>query len=193
MKKFLTIILFLLSSEACFPTYAGIGAPWPQDSVYRTPLVLRDQNGRQFDFKALRGHPVIVSMMYTSCMEACPLNVETIKKIRAQVRQRSGHPAPSVVMISFDPRHDTVAQLAMMARMHQLKPPVWRFARPESGDVRAFAATLGISYRVRPNGEVSHNVEIVLLDRQGRIVTRTGQLGQPDPDFVAQVIAEVQR
>ena len=161
--------------------------PLPRDSVYQTALTLRDQNAQVFTFDALRGHPVIVSMMYASCKAACPANVDAIKHIRAAAERQSGHPAPPVVMISFDPRRDTVPQLAMMARMHHLTAPTWRFARPEQGDVRAFAASLGVSYRIRPDSEISHNVEIVLLDRSGRIVAKTDQLDPIDSSFVTQV------
>ncbi len=162
-------------------------APLPADSVYLTPLTLRDQTGQVFTLTALRGHPVIVSMIYASCQSACPMTVETIKRIRTMVTARTRHPAPRVVLVSFDPARDTVQQLAMMASMHHVSAPIWRFVRPEQGDVRAFAATLGVSWRTRSSGDISHNVEIVLLDADGRIVAKTGQTGAPEPGFVDSV------
>ncbi len=182
----LSLMLCLIWVQAA--TLPNSPAPaLPNDSIYQTPLALRDQNGNTFTFDALRGHPVIVSMMYASCKTACPLNVETIKRIRAMAKQKSGHSAPPVVMISFDPKQDTVQKLAMMADMHHLAAPTWRLARPEHGDVRAFAASLGVSYRTRQNGEISHNIEIVLLDRTGRIIARTEQLDPVDTAFINQV------
>ncbi|MHB8667329.1 MAG: SCO family protein [Burkholderiales bacterium] len=162
-------------------------AALPADSVYRTALGLRDQAGHPFTLVSLRGRPVIVSMIYASCQDACPMTVETIKRIRAEVKARSGRAAPPVVLVSFDPAHDSVRALAMMAAMHHVEAPAWRIARPEQGDVRAVAATLGVSYRMRPNGEFSHNAEIVLLDADGRIAAKTSDIGAPDPGFVDQV------
>ena len=159
----------------------------PADSVYQTALSLRDQTGQPFALASLRGHPVIVSMFYASCHEACPIVIDAIKRIRAAAKTRTGHAAPPVVLVSFDPTHDTVRALAMMASMHHVEASSWRLARPEQGDVRAFAATLGVSYRTRSDGEFSHNVEIVLLDADGRIVARTSEINALDPGFVDQV------
>ncbi len=178
-------LLVLLTMGVCSGAMpAAQAAPLPADSVYRTGLILRDQDGRVFTLVSLRGRPVIVSMFYVSCRDACPLTVSAIERLRAAIEARTGRPAPPVVLISFDPAHDTVRELGMMAAMHDLKGPVWRLARPEQGDVRAFAATLGVFWRQRPDGNFSHNVEIVLLDADGRIVTETAGTGAPDPVFV---------
>jgi protein SCO1/2 len=183
------ILLIVLALSVCVGAAhaAPAGAALPTDSVYRTALALRDQAGHPFALASLRGHPVIVSMIYASCAEVCPITVESIRGIRDAVRARTGHEAPPVVLISFDPARDTVAALAMMASMHHVEAPTWRLARPDQGDVRGFAATLGVSYRKRPNGDFDHNVEIALLDAEGRIVAKTSEIGAPDPAFIDRV------
>ncbi|MHB1655731.1 MAG: SCO family protein [Burkholderiales bacterium] len=183
IRRWMLVLLTMSVCNGAIRT-ALAAPPLPADSVYRTGLVLRDQDGRVFTLVSLRGRPVIVSMFYVSCRDACPLTVSAIERLRAAIEARTGRPAPPVVLISFDPAHDTVRELGMMAAMHDLKGPVWRLARPEQGDVRAFAATLGVSWRQRPDGSFSHNVEIVLLDADGRIVTETAGTGVPDPVFV---------
>lgn len=186
MIRRLTLLALLLISAWTGTVQAGPAA-LPADSVYRTALTLRDQTGLPFTLESLRGHPLLVSMIYASCKDACPMTVEAIKRIRTAVEDRTGRAAPPVVLVSFDPVRDTVGALAMMASMHRVEAPTWRLARPEQGDVRAFAATLGVSYRMRPNGDFSHNIAIVLLDADGRIAARTGEVGAPDSGFVAQV------
>lgn len=187
IRRFILPVLLTSSTWAGAAQAAPADAALPSDSVYRTALALRDQAGHPFALTSLRGHPVIVSMIYASCQQACPITVESIKGIRDAVRARTGHDAPPVVLVSFDPAHDTVAALAMMASMHHVDSPAWRLARPDQGDVRAFAATLGVSYRKRPDGDFDHNVEIVLLDAEGRIVAKTSEIGTPDAAFVDQV------
>ncbi len=187
IRQWTLLILLMISVWTGAAQAATDATALPADSVYRSALTLRDQAEGLFTPASLRGHPVIVSMIYASCPEACPLTIDAIKQIRAAVKSRTGHAAPQVVLVSFDPVHDTVQALAGMASVHQLPYPVWRLARPEQGDVRAFAATLGVSYRMRPNGDFSHNIEIVLLDADGRIVASTSKLGTPDPDFVDRV------
>lgn len=179
---------FLLTCAAA--TFASPAALLPGDSLYQTPLALQDQQGRHFDLASMRGHPIIVSMFYASCDSACPLTFETIERIR-RAASAPGRTAPSVLMISFDPKHDAPAKLAEMARMHELGPPFWRLTRPVSGDVMAFAATLGVAYRRRADGEFSHNVVIALLDENGRIIARSSVVGQLDPAFVDAVRKEI--
>lgn len=162
---------------------AAAPASLPGDSLYQTALALQDQQGRRFDFAALRGRPLLVSVFYASCASACPLTIETIERARRAV----GAGAPDVLMVSFDPAHDDVAALAMMADMHHVDAVHWRLARPERGDVEAFAAALGVAYRPRVEGGFSHNVVIALLDVDGRIVARSSRLGEPDAAFVAAV------
>ncbi len=181
-----TLLALLLISPWAGAVRAGPAA-LPADSVYRTALTLRDQRGLPFTLESLRGHPLIVSMIYASCKDACPMTVEAIKRIRTAVKERTGRAAPPVVLVSFDPARDTVGALAMMASMHHVAAPTWRLARPERGDVRAFAATLGVSYRMRPDGDFSHNIAIVLLDADGRIAATTSEVGALDSGFVARV------
>lgn len=177
----------LTSSPAIAATSA---APLPGDSLYRTPLSLQDQDGRNFDLGSMRGKPVIVSMFYASCTSACPLTVDTIDQIR-RAADGTGRSAPSVLMISFDPKHDDVLNLAAMAKAHQLDPAYWRLTRPTSGDVMAFAATLGVAYRQRTAGDFSHNAVIALLDENGRLVAQTSLVGEIDPAFLAAVKARI--
>ncbi len=155
-------------------------------SLYQIKLELRDQRGRAFSLGAFRGSPLIVSMMYASCRAACPMTVETIKAIRREAKKLSGA-APRVLLVSFDPSRDTSARLKEMADAHGVSSPDWTFARVERGDLRAFAALLGISYRTRPGGEMSHNVRIVLLGPNGSILDESDELGRPSSEFVAAV------
>lgn len=187
MNTFWNYGILLLAALLANTAQADAIKPLPGDSIYQTELTLRDQAGLEFTLASLRGQPRIVSMIYTSCKDVCPLTVEVIKHIRTAVEKRTGHHAPPVVLVSFDPTHDSVKKLAMMSAMHHVAAPDWRLVRPEEGDVRAFAATLGISWRTRPRGEFSHNVEIVLLDAEGRIVAKTEKVDAPDQNFVDQV------
>ncbi|WP_233871178.1 SCO family protein [Paraburkholderia adhaesiva] len=164
----------------------------PGDSLYQLPLALQDQQGRQFDLASMRGRPVIVSMFYTACSAACPLTVDTIDQIRhaLNVPDRA---EPSVLLVSMDPEHDDVVNLAAMAKAHQLDPAHWRLTRTTAGDTMAFAATLGVAYRRRTDADFSHNAVIALLDENGRIVARTSVIGKVDPAFVSAVRERVAR
>ena len=51
--------------------------------------------------------------------------------------------------------------------------------------MRKLAAMLGIQYRALPKGDFNHTTSLILLDAEGRIAGRSGELSGADPDFVA--------
>jgi protein SCO1/2 len=89
-------------------------------------------------------------------------------------------------MVSFDPERDTVAQLKITAVAHGCDGH-WTLARASEGDAREIAAVLGVQYRRLPSGAFNHSSLVLLVDRDGRIVARTGKLGEIDPAFVAAI------
>jgi protein SCO1/2 len=89
-----------------------------------------------------------------------------------------------VLMVSFDPAHDTVAVLRDTASRRSIDTLHWSLARTDPASVRKLAALLGVQYRPLPNGEFNHTSAIVLLDADGRIVARTKELGSVDAQFV---------
>ena len=165
----------------------------PRDSVYQLGLPLTDQDGRTADWRGLRGKPRVVSMFYTSCQYICPLIVDSGKAIEHQLspaeRGRIG-----IVLISMDPARDTPTALRKVFDKRALDASGWMLASPPPADVRAVAGLLGIRYRQLADGEFNHGSALVLLDAEGRIITRTEQVGsKPDPAFIAAVRKTVAR
>lgn len=187
MKRFtLWLCAWLFSIPAGFAAPPSLSLPG--DSLYQTSLALQDQQGRQFDLASMRGRPVIVSLFYTACSSVCPLTIDTIEQIRHAASAQS-RGVPAVLLVSVDPLHDDVVNLAAMAKAHGLDAASWHLTRSTAGDLMAFAATLGVAYQQRTNNEFSHNAVIALLDENGRIVARTSVIGRVDPAFVAAVRA----
>ena len=173
-----------VAALACLPLVAGIAhARPPGDSIYELKAALVDQDGKAFELSSLRGAPVLVSMFYSSCDMVCPLIFETIHAT-LQALPAAERPAWRVLMVSFDPARDTVPALKKAAADHHCGPE-WTLARCDESTARVVAAVLGVQYRRLSNGEFNHSTVIDLVDRDGRIATRTGKLGTPDPDFVA--------
>ena len=170
---------------------AATTATLPADSVYQLKLALTDQQGRSRALDEGRGHPVLVSMFYTSCEFVCPMLVDALRdterKLTAAERAQT-----TVLLVSFDPARDTVAVLQKTAAQRELDPGHWTLARTDPASVRKLAAVLGVQYRLLANGDYNHTTALVLLDAQGRIAGRTAQLGDADPLFVKKVSAAVQ-
>jgi protein SCO1/2 len=158
------------------------------ESVYQLAGSLRDQTGARVGLDVFRGHPVLVSMFYASCPDACPLLIEEIRQfestlpvsVRADLR---------VLLVSLDPARDTPEALHRLARAHGIGSERWRLVTAEDDVVREIAAVLGVKFRQLPDGTINHSTVITLLDRAGRIDLRLDGLGQPKAALAARVRA----
>jgi protein SCO1/2 len=80
--------------------------------------------------------------------------------------------------------------LSALATQRKLDRTRWTLATTDAAGVRRTAAVLGVRYRQLGNGEFNHSSQLILLDREGRVLARTERLGPvADPDFVAKVKA----
>lgn len=172
----------LASSAIVRAAAPAASAPLPGDSLWRLPVDLVDQDGRPFRLASLRGTPVIASMFYSSCEMVCPLIFETIsmtlKEAGPQVAART-----RVLMVSFDPKRDTVPVLKQTAADRHCDAR-WTLARGTEDAARQVAAVMGIQFRRLPGGSFNHSSQVDLLDAEGRVVERTGKLGEVDPVFL---------
>jgi protein SCO1 len=152
-------------------------------SVYALTAPLTDQAGQAFTLADKRGTPMVVSMFYTSCQFVCPMLVDAIRA-NEQMLSEAERKKLNVLLVTFDPAHDSVEVLRQTASQRQLDATRWQLARTNSKDVRKLAAMLDIQYRAIGNGDFNHSTALVLVDAQGRIVGRTTDLSGADPAFV---------
>jgi protein SCO1/2 len=177
-----------MAALAIAPAFAA-GADVPSNSLYKLDAKLTDQDGREFDFASLRGKPVLVSMFYSSCQMVCPMIFETIHAdLRAM--PEADRKEVRVLMVSFDPARDSVAVLKDTAQKRSADSQ-WTLARTDDATARKIAAVLGIQYRKLSDGEFNHSTQVTVLDRDGRIVAKSGKLGTADPAIVKRVHALV--
>jgi protein SCO1/2 len=97
---------------------------------------LVDEQGRTFTEEALRGHPTIVSFIFTRCDTVCPVIAMKVQKLEEKTRDKRGI-AIKIVSISVDPEHDTPAKLAAFAERYKANPERWRFLTGDPATIRA--------------------------------------------------------
>jgi protein SCO1 len=158
----------------------------PSDSIYQLKVALTDQNGRSLSLDDHRGHPVVVTMFYSSCQFACPRIIEALKKTETSLKAQNAAQIP-IIMVTFDAARDDVAALKHVSEERGLDASLWTLARADPQTVRKLAASLQIQYRELPSGEFNHTSVLILLDADGRIIAKTSEIGQADPAFVAQI------
>ena len=153
-------------------------APPRGDSVYALSASLVDQRGRTVGLDLFRGHPVLVSMFYASCPDACPLLIADLQRMERELPPRIKADL-RIVLVSLDPERDTPDALQALARARQVDESRWRLLRAPAETVRDIAALLGVKYRRLPDGSFNHSSVITLLDPDGAIVARDDAIGGP--------------
>ncbi len=98
---------------------AAPAAPPRSDSVYELSASLVDQDGQKVGLDLFRGHPVLISMFYSTCRDACPLLIADLHRIEREL-PASTRADLRVVLVSLDPEHDTPEALLALARAHGL-------------------------------------------------------------------------
>lgn len=156
------------------------------ESIYQIQARLVDQEGNPAGLDVFAGHPVVISMFYSSCAFSCPMLVDSIrKKIENQVDQ-GVKSEMRVLLVTFDPARDTPEKLKKLAVEHSFDLSRWKLLTASESTVRDIAAVLGVKYRQIPGGDFNHSSVIALLDENGIVVSRIDGLNQPFEPMVEQ-------
>jgi len=121
---------------------------------------LRDQDGRTVSLRRLRGRVVVLTFMYTTCRDTCPL---TATQIRGALDDL-GHDVPALAL-SVDPVNDTPERARQFLFRRGLGHDRMRFLLGS----RAQLQPIWKAYGVRPQGTAfDHSAYVLLIDRRGR-------------------------
>jgi protein SCO1 len=77
------------------------GALMPQ-GVRAPDFSLKNQDGETVSMRSLRGRPVVVTFLYTTCQDTCPIQAQTVRGALDDL----GHDVPALA-IAVDPPRDT--------------------------------------------------------------------------------------
>jgi len=127
-------------------------------------FTLRDQNGRPVSMAAQRGRWVIVTFLYTTCPDVCPVIAGNLNAVlRTAPARRAGL---RVFAVSVDPEHDTPAAVRRYARQHRLLPSFHWVLGTRAQLARVWRA-YGIAVLPGPKRTVAHSSLELLIDPEG--------------------------
>jgi protein SCO1 len=132
-------------------------------------FVLRDQAGAPLALADLRGRPLLISLVFTSCSSICPVTTDHLRDSIIEARRTLGPNSFAVLTFGFDARNDRPAQLAAFANTHRLGGlKDWYIASADSQTTEALLTELGFSWRAAAGG-FDHITQTTLLDAEGRV------------------------
>jgi protein SCO1/2 len=183
-----TLVVSPTSPQLLAEVRAGETSPPARaaESLYALDLMIETSDGSLSSLRTLAGKPRIATMFYAHCQSMCPLTIQTLKELDRSLspaeRQALGY-----VVLSLDPQRDAPEVLRERSRAQGLDAGRWFLARTRAVDVSAAADFLGIRWRSLSNGEIDHAGALVLLDAQGRELSRTSTVGAVDAQFLSDV------
>jgi protein SCO1/2 len=127
-----------------------------------------DSKGGSATLSELRGKPLVISLIYTSCSHVCPMLTQRLRQAVEDAQRVMGPDRFTVVTIGFDTRNDTPMRMAAFARAQGVDLPNWRFLSGDGVTVSELAKELGFSY-VASSGGYLHTSQTSILDRDGRV------------------------
>lgn len=143
-------------------------------------FTLTSQDGARLSLRELRGKVVVVTFIYATCADTCPLL--TVKLVGLQRRLAPDFPGRvSFVAITVDPERDTPEILKRYAQGYGANLAGWAFLTGTTGEIREVATRYGIYYKKQPRGDVDHTFLTSVVDQSGTL--RVQYLGvRFDPD-----------
>ena len=162
------------------------GGNQPQDPVkafqYKTALensqaaignvisnhALTDQRGHALSMDDLRGKPLVLSLIYTSCYQICPMTTRHLAKVVDKARAALGDDSFNVAVLGFDAYNDSPQAMQHFANKQGINDRGWYLLSASPDTVNALSKELGFEFFASPNG-FDHITQATVINADGRI------------------------
>jgi len=162
---------------------AGLSGSLRPPDIPPAEFGLRDEHGELVRLRDLRGRPAVVTFLYTTCRDTCPL---TTQQIRAALDDL-GHEVP-VIAVSVDPANDTPLRARTFALKQQMIGRM-RWVLGSSAQLQRIWRAYGVAPQ---SADAEHSASTVVLDGRGR--QRVGFAASVlTPEALAHDIATLER
>jgi cytochrome oxidase Cu insertion factor (SCO1/SenC/PrrC family)/cytochrome c2 len=173
--KLLALVVSLFA--ICVYAMADNSSPWGVNYFPNLPVVTQDGKTLRFYDDVIKGKQVVVSFIYTSCPDICPLTTARLALVKDQLGDLMGRDV-FFVSLTVDPEHDTPARMKAMADAFNAGPG-WLFLTGKPEDIRAINSKFGNRSAVLSD----HRNEIIL----GNDLTGDWQRDTPFGDIASVV------
>ena len=129
---------------------------------------LTDQFGNPVSLSQFRGHPVVLTFLYTHCPDYCPLIADKIHLGLNKLGNASSK--VGVLAVSTDPANDDMNAAYQFSQTHHMLNQ-WHFLIGSQAQLSPIWSSYGVSAvaapTASPSGPVDHTIAVYLIDKQG--------------------------
>jgi protein SCO1/2 len=167
------------------PATAVARTRWGANYFPNVPLLTQDGKEVHFYDDLLKGKTVAINLIYTHCVDTCPLETARLAQVQKMLGDRVGKDI-FFYSISIDPEHDTPSELkAYAAKFHA--GPGWLFLTGKKSDLELVYHKLGLYADPSLNRD-GHTVDLMIGNEP------TGQWmrnnATDNPRFLAMMIGD---
>ena len=138
------------------------------------PFTLTGIDDKPFNNQSLQGHWTMIFFGFTNCGTICPTTMAELGKMYRLLEKNKALPLPEVVMVSIDPKRDTLLKLANYVKAFD---PHFFGARGDEKSVYKMARGMGIVYMKvaadhgtpAENYNIQHSGAVMLFNPQGEL------------------------
>ncbi|MCU1254245.1 MAG: hypothetical protein JWM83_544 [Candidatus Angelobacter sp.] len=158
---FLTAIFITTGSKPA----AADNARWGAN--YFPNVILTTQDGTKVRFydDVLKGKSVVIDLIYTHCVDSCPLETARLAQVQKMLGDRVGKDI-FFYSISIDPAHDTPKVLKEYAQKYHIGPG-WTFLTGKKSDIDLISKKLGLYTEPDPNDRDGHTPSVLIGNEPG--------------------------
>jgi protein SCO1/2 len=129
-------------------------------------FTLTTQDERRLSLGDLRGKVVVLTFIYTTCTDTCPLLTAKMASLQPRLGADFGRRV-FFVSVSVDPERDTPARLKGYGAAHGAKLDGWAFVTGTPAEIREVARRYGIYQRKTARGDIDHTFLTSVIDQRG--------------------------
>lgn len=174
---------------------------------------LRDQRGQTVSISGMRGHPVVLTLMQSTCTQLCPGVADSIRRAVNEMGPAGND--VGIIALSADPEHDTRASIIAFSRRHHLLSrwhyltasratltPIWNayhvYVAPANAPVSIRESHSSATFLIDSSGrerslflggvsdlELGHDLQVLTGTRVTLLASNSPapEAGHPAPDF----------
>jgi protein SCO1/2 len=172
--------VWLLTFMAIVPwAWAGDAVATPEEALKKSQQAIgriikaehkfKDSQRKERSLADYRGKPLVLSLVYTSCIQTCPSITQTIARSVAAARDALGEKSFNVISIGFDTNVDTPEAMAIFAKRQEINFPEWEFLSGDPLTVAQISEELGFTYYRSPTKGFDHLTQTTILDGEGKV------------------------
>ena len=129
---------------------------------------LTDIYGKQRRLSELQGKPVVLSMIFTSCFQVCPMTIRHLAEVVDKAQAALGNDSFNVVIVGFDTTTDTPEAMRNFAKQQGIEARGWNIFSIDAPYVEALTRDVGLVYFPSARG-FDHVIQATVIDAEGTV------------------------